>query len=53
MDAALLWLVIAAVVFGIAAFAPLAGGEGHGGLRIGLVPLGLMCLAIAEIVTRS
>lgn len=52
MDTAVIWLVIAAVVFGIAAFAPLAGGEGHG-LRIGLVPLGLMCMAIAEITLRS
>jgi hypothetical protein len=52
VDTALIWLVIAAVVFGIAAFAPLATGE-RTGLRVGLVPLGLMCMAIAEIVLRS
>lgn len=51
MDPVLVWLVIAAVLFGVDAFLPMAS-EGSG-LRIRIVSLGLMCLAISFIVARS
>lgn len=54
MDPVLVWLVMAAVLLGIAAIAPIAeSGGGIHGVHISLLPLGLMCWVIGEITARS